>query len=341
LDQKEIILSVVICTYNRSDILQGAIESLLIQDSPASLFEIIVVDNNSSDSTGSICEEYAKKVDNFRYIFEVEQGLSVARNRGYIESRGRYVAYIDDDARVVPSYVSRAINIIKVEMPDVIGGPIYPFYLTEKPDWFKDEYEIRIHHDTSGPLPNEKYIAGSNMIFSKAILVKHGGFDRKLGMKGDTFFYGEETLLLDQIRKSNKNAKIWYDLEMPIKHLVPASKMNTLSFIVRSYNAGKSSFIRQKKLKKGFIHTSMPGILVDLVKIINTIHVKLEKKLLQSGSLDNNYIVEEIKPLIVRLGYLSGQFDYIVSRPFIRVRLLIDRIGVLRARVLTRLFGRR
>src|ERR1700751_2726872 len=93
-----IALSAVICTYNRYDLLPEAIESLVEQDVPAGLFEIIVVDN-SPDKAGA--ERFGQRyagLSNLTYLVEPKPGLSNARNRGSAAARGRVVAFIANDA---------------------------------------------------------------------------------------------------------------------------------------------------------------------------------------------------------------------------------------------------
>jgi glycosyltransferase involved in cell wall biosynthesis len=90
------ILSVVICTYNRAELLERALNSLLNSPREASeSWELLVIDNNSTDMTKEVVSSYEA-----RYILEPNQGIAYARNRGYMEAKGTYVAYIDDDAYV-------------------------------------------------------------------------------------------------------------------------------------------------------------------------------------------------------------------------------------------------
>ena len=92
-------ISVVVCTFNRAQLAATAIESLCEQTADKSQYEVIVVDNNSQDNTREVTEDFCSRYPNLRYCLEEEQGLSHARNRGWRESRGVYVAYVDDDCR--------------------------------------------------------------------------------------------------------------------------------------------------------------------------------------------------------------------------------------------------
>jgi glucosyl-dolichyl phosphate glucuronosyltransferase len=96
----EICFSIVICTHNRAEILQDAVLSACSQSYNVQKYEIIVVDNNSTDDTKKLIANLQDKYPKIRYIFEKDQGLSNARNRGWREARGKYVGYIDDDCKV-------------------------------------------------------------------------------------------------------------------------------------------------------------------------------------------------------------------------------------------------
>jgi glycosyltransferase involved in cell wall biosynthesis len=236
-------LSVVICTYNRADILRGSIESLLNQTGENGSFEILVVDNNSSDDTADVARTFAAE-HGIRYIFEPAQGLAYARNRGFAEARGEYIAYIDDDARADPDWIAGIYRIVQhpEQRPVGIGGPIYPFYLSEKPEWFLDEYEIRTWGDAPRFLERGEFFSGSNMVFSRDILARFGGFDTNLGVKGDTLNLGEETRLFTRIWDGflEKNL-FYYSPDLKVFHLVPADKMTLHYFFKRRFMVGQSS----------------------------------------------------------------------------------------------------
>ena len=75
-------LSVIVCTYNRCDLLTGCLQSLGDQRLSPARFEVVVVDNNSTDDTAAVVEHHQARLANLRYVFEPIQGLSHARNRG-------------------------------------------------------------------------------------------------------------------------------------------------------------------------------------------------------------------------------------------------------------------
>lgn len=303
---KKLTISVVIPTYTRLETLKLTLDSLVAQSCSSERFEIIVVDNNSTDDTAKYVRDFASKHSKYqiRYCLEKTQGLSAAKNRGTREAKADYVAFIDDDAKATKGWLEKAVEIIKDKAPKIFGGPIYPFYLTEKPDWFKDEYEIRMHAEQTGWMPERSYISGSNAFFSKEILKQLGGFPEELGMKGDQLSYGEETYLC-YIAQQN-GVKLYYDIDLMVKHLVPAQKMRLSYFLYSRYNSGKSTYILDKNL--GQVKTEY----ISELNLLSGFNDKVEaigKKWKESSSdcdnleKDLEVFIEEFLPAMWRLGY--------------------------------------
>ncbi len=233
-------ISAVICTYNRAALLRNTLQSLLNQSLNKGEYEIIVIDNASTDNTKSVVDEFSSKFKdyNIKYIPEEKQGLSNSRNTGYKHSIGNYVAYIDDDAKADKYWLENISRVIKTVAPDIFGGPIYPFYEKEKRKWFLDKYEIRTNGDEPRFLNENEYMSGSNIIFKKELLELFGGFDTRLGMSGNRLNYGEEYKLINEARKKLENAKIYYDPSIVVYHLVSPKKMSMKYFISSSFRGG-------------------------------------------------------------------------------------------------------
>ena len=129
------------------------------------------------------------------------------------------IAFLDDDARAEPDWLEQALRLFeRVEpSPFAVGGPIEPFYLAPKPDWFKDEYEIRSWGDEPRFLRTGETFSGSNMIFTKTALRVHGGFSDRFGMKGERLSVGEETVLFDEIWRGSPDAPLYYSPELVVR----------------------------------------------------------------------------------------------------------------------------
>ena len=231
------LVSVVICTHNRARLLASALRSVCAQTASPDLYEVLVVDNDSTDNTRMVVEDYARPLSNVRYALERRLGLSHARNRGWREARGAYVAYMDDDATAAPAWLGELLKVIgRPEPPDILGGPYAPFYLTDKPTWYRDAYGAFDLGEREMPVLRAPFLCGSNIAVRRAVLRALGGFRPELGMRGADVAYGEETEL--QMRALKAGFRIMHVPTMRVLHLVPPGKM-TLRWLVRSsWNKG-------------------------------------------------------------------------------------------------------
>jgi len=227
-------ISVATYTRNRAELLAQALESLCHQTMPSNRYEIIVVDNGSTDDTHQVVEQFAQKNPQVRYFYEAKTGSSAARNRGWKEAVGKYVAFIDDDGKAPPGWLEAAESLIRTRSPDVMGGPVYPFYSLPPPAWFKDEYNLATNGDQARPLAANEYLSGSNLIVHRALFTQFGGFDENLGMAGSQIGYGEETAFLNQLRIQYPAALIYYDPALLSYHLVRPEKYS-LAWQLRSH----------------------------------------------------------------------------------------------------------
>lgn len=263
----DVIISAVVCTYNRSHILSSCLESLVNQSLDKNFYEIIVVNNNSVDSTDDIVRDYSIKYPSIRMLDEKRQGLSHARNLGYIEARGEYIAYLDDDAKADKNWLA---NILKAfeslsPIPAAVGGKVLPYYLCMKPDWFLDEYEVRSWGEKAHflkPRQAKFGFSGSNMAFQKRILQKFFGFSPGFGMTGGHLGLSEETELFYRI--SQETSYFWYDPEIIVEHLVPEFKMK-LDYMVKRIFRGA---ICIHKIRLGRERSYSYFVTLNIAKII-------------------------------------------------------------------------
>lgn len=230
-------LSVVVCTYNRSEWLRGCLTSLEPQCVDSNLVEVLIIDNNSSDDTRKVSEEFVHRLPNFRYVFESTQGLSHARNRGIKEALGIYVAYIDDDARAHPDWAGAIIRFFETK-PDAsgVGGPFYPFSTIPIPSWYPEEYGRSRFDGGTRKLRKNEWISGMNMAFKKQALIDVGGFNATIGMTGTKVSYGEETNLT--LRMLERNQQIYYCAEMVVDHAILPHKLSLVWLLKSNFANG-------------------------------------------------------------------------------------------------------
>jgi glucosyl-dolichyl phosphate glucuronosyltransferase len=177
-------ISVVITTYNRCAMLPAAIESMLRQDAPDVNYEIIIVDNNSTDDTRQVVESFITRGHrNVRYIFEANQGPSHGRNAGIANAKGRIIAFTDDDVRPAMDWLSNIKRAFDSN-PDVecVGGKILPEWPTDPPAWLTGDHwgPLAIAdygNSTILSAPNTPICwSTSNIAFRSTVFDRIGGF---------------------------------------------------------------------------------------------------------------------------------------------------------------------
>ncbi len=282
--------------------LTTALKSLLQQTLSGDVFEIIVVDNGSTDATLQNVREFQdmNQISNIVLVREERLGLGYARNTGFHRAEGTYVAFLDDDARADKDWLRLAIDsFVHVNpTPLVVGGPIFPFYDDSvKPAWFKDEYEIRTWGQEPRFLSRGESFSGSNIILKKDIIEKYGGFDVQVGMKGSRLSVGEETNLFKTIWRHNSHASVfYYSPHLVIYHAVPAYKMTVSYQLKRAFVGGQACSLNEPV---AFLGRSkyLLKIIFSLAKLSVLLLVRL-----RSYSTWQNWAVESLAPILVEMG---------------------------------------
>jgi O-antigen biosynthesis protein len=170
-------VSVIVCTHNGGAALAECLEGITSLDYPD--YEVIVVDDGSSDATGEIARRFA-----VRLIQTENRGLGAARNRGLAEANARIVAYIDDDATPDPHWLRYLVGTL-LSTPHVgVGGPNIP-------PGGQGAVADAVAHAPGGPTHvlltdrDAEHIPGCNMAFWRAPLIDAGGFDPRFRVAGD------------------------------------------------------------------------------------------------------------------------------------------------------------
>ncbi|MFZ9208826.1 MAG: glycosyltransferase family 2 protein, partial [Sediminibacterium sp.] len=174
-------LSIVICSYNRASYITGALGSLYAGNANLNDFEVVFVDNNSTDNSLPIANDWraAHPHGNFMMTSETKQGASYARNTGAKLATGEWLCFMDDDAVAFPDFVQNILKHI-ASYPDRVGfgGRIIPKYLPHEPSWMSYYVSSMVGHfhysETYTAFKNGKYPLESNMIVRKDVYDKVG-----------------------------------------------------------------------------------------------------------------------------------------------------------------------
>jgi glycosyltransferase involved in cell wall biosynthesis len=235
-------ISAIICTRNRADYLRKAVQSLVDQTLSKDLYEIIVVDNGSTDNTGQVVEEFDSP--NLRYIYEPVPGLSKARNTGWQNAQGEYIAFLDDDAVADPHWLERYVSAFRTSevMPGSIGGRANPIWEIPQPDWLSDRMLtiLSVYHwsDEFAPLKDDQWVAGCNIAYPREVLEEIDGFREDLGRIGNRLLSGEESFVRLQLDK--RGYASMYHPDIIIGHHVSPGRLQKSWFRRHGYGAGQT-----------------------------------------------------------------------------------------------------
>lgn len=232
-----ILVSIIIPTYNRSEILNeclGQIENSLRETD----VEVIVIDNNSNDNTMEICQKF----DFCTRVLEIKQGLSYARNRGAREATGDWIFYIDDDMYLHPHSLDHLIRRVKTISDNVaiIGGSYDGCFLNPRPIWLGDNFVSFKPFNEVTPLTNG-FVHGGIFCVKKLVFQEIGGFDTSLGMVGAKMGYGEEEEFQNRARKAG--FEICFDPNVSGSHLVGEHKYDWRWYVTSGYQLTKSNIL--------------------------------------------------------------------------------------------------
>lgn len=242
-------ISSVICTHNRGHLLGQVIQSLLDQTLDEDAYEIIVVDNASTDQTADLVRSMAEQDERVRYIPEGELGLSYARNAGIEAARGGIVAFIDDDALAHRRWLAALLHAYETHPSAwAVGGRALPIWETERPGWLHEDLLVYLTiHDLGEQdrhLHWPEILVGTNCSFRRSLFDKIGPFTVATGHNR----YGDETEL--QLRMHQKGLDVYYAPRAVVDHLVPACRLNRSYFWRRAYWQGYSS-LTERHFERG------------------------------------------------------------------------------------------
>jgi len=281
-------LSVIIATYNRCQMLPRVFKSLLNQKGiDAFDFEILVVDNNSTDKTAQVVDSFLPQFKNkLRYILETQQGKAFAVNRAIKESRGEILIFTDDDVVAGEFWLNNIVECFKKYNCDGLGGRVLAEYPQNTPGWVKENADILTgpivlydYGEEIKPYAKPMYeFLGANFAFKKSIFEECGYFRTDIGPGKGTL--GEDTELINRFLKAGK--KLYYCGKAVLWHPAESSRMSLKYIGNWNVALGRYRFIadEQRKIDQNLIYWfGMPRYLIlnlfrNLIRLILNIFNK-------------------------------------------------------------------
>lgn len=267
-------ISLTIPTRNRADLLHAALDSITRQTLDLSEFELIIVDNGSTDHTAQVVNDYAAKLPNLVYIYDPVPGLHTGRHAGMKAAKGDILVFADDDIEAFPSWLSSIKEGFGEPDVAMVGGNNIPMYLCSPPQWLirmwnrpslyggKALPSLSILELPDGIRPiNPDFVWGCNFSIRKSVLLAAGGFHpdgmpkEMICLRGDG-----ETHVSRYVEESGM--KCLFHSGASVYHKVTAERMTFSYFRQRGFNQGVSDSYtdlrnqtrKQQTGKKNLLH---------------------------------------------------------------------------------------
>jgi glycosyltransferase involved in cell wall biosynthesis len=242
-------ISVAVITFNRSRQLRQALGGIVRQDYPADRWELLVIDNNSTDDTRDVIASFVTASPAPRRILETRQGLDYGRNRAVEEAKGDLIVLVDDDILVEPDWLSQLVAPFSSESAHkigVVGGEVIPVFPDGIPAWQEGTHRPLGFRSDPGPLPPNQAPMGANFAFPKWVFVRFGLFDTRLDRQGSRLFGGGDSQMIRRLRSVGLEA--WFVPGAKVLHQIPAERL-TLGYSLRhAFDSARSRVADQVRM---------------------------------------------------------------------------------------------
>ena len=303
-------VTVVICTHNRAELLTGALRSVLNQSYPNEWYEVLVIDNASTDNTTDVVQEVMNsfRSPSIRLAHEPVPGIGNARNAGVEAARGEIIGFTDDDAIVDYNWVAHAVacfESIKYRVA-AVGGQVIPRYDVEPPGWFPKDSEADFRGERGRIMRRGEFPSGNNMFIWKNAILRAGGF-QNLGMTESAMGYGEETALFQRLMDLDESVRFYYSPDVVIEHIIPQYKTTAGYMFKRALMSGVYE-------SRGADQLSIPQRLTDAFIVAGRVMIRTLVALPMSilnVQRPGDWLVKYVVPLLWECGRLMRLLGYI------------------------------
>jgi glycosyltransferase involved in cell wall biosynthesis len=240
-------ISVIICCHNGAVRLPTALAHLMTQESVPAPWEVLLVDNGSTDSTTKVARScWRNGPAPLRIVSESRLGLCYARERGLVEARYDFLGFVDDDNWVSRDWVRTAYEILTTDSNlGAVGSIRPPASDLCPPSWFDDfhsTYAVLTEHDLRKIRQPPDHLPGAGLCVRKAAwegLVQNGYHPQLSGRKGKKLQGGEDAELTMAIRLSGWNLR--FDRRLSLQHFMATERLRWtyLRKLLRNYGASQ------------------------------------------------------------------------------------------------------
>ncbi|PIA74454.1 hypothetical protein CDR19_05155 [Ectopseudomonas toyotomiensis] len=274
-------ISVIIPTRNRADLLAQALDSIASQCMDSSAFEVVVVDNGSTDTTSDVIEEYRGSIPNLIGIYAPDPGLHNGRHAGMMAAKGEILVFADDDIEALPTWLESIAEAFQDSDVAMVGGNNYPKFLEEPPHWLRKLWKrsdtqgyhfipsLSVIEFTHSPRNISPYLVwGCNFSIRKDVLLQAGGFHPD-GMPQELIrFRGDGETHVSRFVEGSKMKCVFHP-GASVYHKVTPERMTMRYFYQRGFNQGISdsytSLREAQNTKETIENNRLRGIIVSAV----------------------------------------------------------------------------
>lgn len=241
------VVSVVVPTRNRAAMLGDCLDSLLRQSYPADRFEIVVIDDGSSDATAEVVAALGRRpTPQVRYVQQEPRGLNAARNAGFMAAGGDPVCFVDDDVEVPPSWLEALVaGVLRQPAAGCVGGPIRVRFEGAPPRVCGEESWLREGEQDYGsderPVP---HLNGGNLAVRRWVVARVGLFDDSLSGSGDETEW--------EARVTSAGIAMVYVPSAWLWHRRTAAQMRVPALLRRRFRQGREYARYARRAGQGF-----------------------------------------------------------------------------------------
>ena len=242
--------SILVCTYNRATVLDRALASLVRLDRrPDVTFEVVAVDNNSTDRTSDVLADYADRLPLVCHR-ETRPGKSHALNSGLDRCRGEFILLTDDDVVVCPDWVCVTVDAFRRWACDAVFGRILPLWPAPVPRWYSKRLDPALalldYGDTAFQMqPGDSGFFGANAAIRRKAIEAVGRWSTALNRVGTGLAMGEDSAICQRL--AEQRFRVRYEPRSVVYHDVGLKRMNKTYFRSWFRAHGRSSVIRQSE----------------------------------------------------------------------------------------------